>query len=145
MANKLKIEYYGTNVGKIYLSDCTKRLGLGGGQEGGYNIGQDQYIVWGQVVVIELTDDVLFSMTDGILKYFSTTASSSVFTTIGAPLTLNEGAHTVADEWPRQDIGDTGSGLFTDTVMAKLANDQSGVTGAPATGETGAYVGNGDL
>ena len=145
MADKLKIEYYGTNVGKIYLSDCTKRLALGGAQEGNYHGGQDQYIVWGQVVVLELTDDVLFSQVQGILKYFSTASSSTVFTTIGAPLVLTEGSYTSADEWPRQDIGDTGTSLFTDEMMAKLANDQSGVTGSPATGETGAYVGNSDL
>lgn len=145
-ANTLKIEYFGTNVGKIYLRDCTKRLGLGGGQEGGYNIGQDQYIVWGQTIVLEVTDEVEFSMLQGVLKYFSTAASSTVFSGHnGAPLVLTEGSYTEADEWPRQDIGDTGSGLFTDTVMAKLANDQSGVTGAPASGETGYYYGNSDL
>lgn len=146
MANTLRIQYFGTNVGKIYLRDCTKRLGLGGGQEGGYNIGQDQYIVWGQTIVLEITDEVEFSMLQGVLKYFSTESSSTVFSdNQGPPLVLDEGSYTEADEWPRQDIGDTGSGLFTDAVMSNLSNDQSGVTGAPASGETGYYYGNSDL
>lgn len=142
MANKLRVEYFGTNVGKIYLSDCTKRLALGGSKEGDYYGGQDRFIVWGETVVLEITDDVLFSMAQGILKYFSTAASSSQFATCGAPLVLTEGAYTSANEWPRKDIGDTGTSLYTDDIMAKLANDQAGITGAPVSGETGYYVGN---
>ena len=144
MANKLKIEYLGTNVGKIYLSDITKRLSLGGSQEGDYNGGQDGYIIWGETQVIEITDDVLFSMTDGILKYFSTAASSTVFSGHnGAPLTLAEGAYTAANEIPRQDLGDTGSTRYSDAYMARLANDKYAPTGI--AGVTGYYYGNQDL
>jgi len=141
MANKLRIQYFGTNVGKIYLSDVTKRLALGGSQEGDYYGGQDRFIVWGETVVLEITDDVLFSMAQGVLKYYSTAASSTLFTN-GAPLTLAEGAYTSANEWPRRDIGDTGVSLYSNEIMAKLANDKLGITGAPASGETGYYVGN---
>lgn len=141
MANKLKIEYNGTNVGKIYLSDVMKRLALGGSPEGNYYGGQDSYIVWGQTLVLEITDDVLFSMAEGVLKYHSTDSSTTAFVN-GAPLTLTEGVYTSADEWPRRDVGDTGTSIYTDDIMAKLANDQSGITGAPASGETGYFVGN---
>lgn len=141
MANKLKIQYLGTNVGKIYLSDCTKRLALGGSKEGDYHGGQDRFIVWGETVVLEITDDVLFSMTQGILKYFSTTSSSSVFTTNGAPLVLTEGAYTSADEVPRKDFADTG--LFDDAYIASvLSNDLYAPSGATGAGCTGWYVGN---
>jgi len=144
MANTLKIEYLGTNVGKIYLSDITKRLSLGGSQEGNYSGGQDGYIIWGETQVIEITDDVLFSMTDGILKYFSTVGSSSVFTTLGAPLALTEGSFTAANENPRQDLGDTGGTRYSDAYMERLANDKYSPAGV-AAGETGYYYGNQDL
>jgi len=138
---KLKIEYFGTNVGKIYLSDCTKRLALGGSKDGDYYGGQDRFIVWGEVVVLEITDDVLFSQAQGILKYFSTAASSSVFTKNGAPLTLTEGAYTSANEVPRRDYANTG--LFDDAyITTVLANDKYASSGATGTGCTGWYVGN---
>jgi hypothetical protein len=141
MANKLKIDYFGTNVGKIYLTDCTKRLALGGAKEGAYNEGQDRYIVWGETVVLEITDEVLFSMAQGILKYFSTTASSTLFTTNGAPLVLTEGAYTSANEVPRRDFANTG--LFDDAyITSVLANDQYAPAGATGAGCTGWYVGN---
>ena len=140
MANTLKVEYFGTNVGKIYFTDVDKRNQLGGAQEGSYNGGQDQYIMWGETKVLQLTDDVLYSMAKGVLKYFSTAASSSIFTThIGAPIVLTEGPHTYADEVPRQDIGDTGSSRFVDSYIEKLANDKYS-TGA--AGATGYYYGN---
>lgn len=146
--SRLKVEYFGTNVGKIYLGDCTKRLALGGSKEGDYYGGQDRYIIWGETVVLELTDDVLFSMTQGSLKYFSTAASSTLFSgNNGAPLTLTEGSYTSADENPRKDLGDTGGTLYSDYYMSVLANDAAGATAAKgATGswgcETGYFVGN---
>lgn len=140
MANTLRVQYFGTNVGKIYFTDVDKRNQLGGAQEGNYNGGQDQYIMWGETKVLQLTDDVLYSMAKGVLKYFSTAASSSIFTAHnGAPLVLNEGPHTYADEVPRQDIGDTGSSRFVDSYIDKLANDKYS-TGA--AGATGYYYGN---
>ena len=140
MANKLRVQYNGTNVGKIYFTDIDKRGQLGGSVEGNYRAGQDQYIMWGETKVLELTDDVLYSMANGVLKYFSTAASSTTFSTHnGAPLALDEGAHTSADEVPRQDLGDTGGTRFTDTYMEKLANDKYS-TGA--AGATGYYYGN---
>jgi len=141
MANKLKIEYLGTNVGKIYLSDCTKRLALGGSKEGDYYGGQDTYMIWGETLVLELTDDVLFSMAQGILKYYSTAASSTLFTN-GAPLVLDEGTYTDADENPRRDLGDTGGTFFSDAYMSTLANDTYAPAGATGAGCTGWYVGN---
>jgi hypothetical protein len=139
---KLKVEYFGTNVGKIYLSDCTKRLALGGSKEGDYLGGQDRFIVWGEVVVLEVTDDVMFSVAQGILKYFSTAASSSQFTTNGAPLVLTgPGAYTSADEVPRRDFANTG--LFDDAyITTVLANDHYAPSGATGSGCTGWYVGN---
>lgn len=140
MANKLKVEYFGTNVGKIYFTDIDKRNQLGGSQEGNYQGGQDQYIMWGETKVLELTDDVLYSMSKGILKYFSTAASSTVFSGHnGAPLVLTEGAYTSANEVPRQDLGDTGGTRFADAYIAQLANDKYS-TGA--AGATGYYYGN---
>lgn len=141
MANKLKVEYLGTNVGKIYLTDIDRRLQLGGAQEANYNGGQDQYIIWGETKVLELTDDVLYSMASGVLKYFSTASSSTVFSgNNGAPLTLTEGGYTSANEVPRQDIGDTAGGRYTDAYMTRLANAKWAPTGV--AGVTGYYYGN---
>jgi len=140
MANKLRVRYLGTNVGKIYFSDIEKRHQLGGADEGQYLGGHDQYIIWGETKVLELTSDVLFSMSDGILKYFSTDASSSGFVN-GAPLVLDEGAYTKADESPRQDLGDTGGTRYDDDYMDRLADAKWG-TGA--AGDTGYFVGNSD-
>ena len=151
MANTLRVEYKGTNVGKIYFTDIDKRGQLGGSVEGNYNAGQDQYIMWGETKVLQLTDDVLYSMSTGVLKYFSTSTSSTVFSDHnGAPLTLTEGAYTSADESPRQDLGDTGSTRFSDTYMEKLSNDKyttglgpvSDGSGGYTGGETGYYFGN---
>jgi hypothetical protein len=140
MADTLRVQYLGTNVGKIYFTDFDKRSQLGGAQEGNYISGQDEYIMWGETKVIQLTDNVLYSLAKGVLKYFSTAASSTIFTDHnGAPFVLTEGAYTSADEVPRQDIGDTGSSRFTDTYMAQLSNDKY-TTGA--AGSTGYYYGN---
>jgi hypothetical protein len=140
MANTLRVRYFGTNVGKIYFTDIDKRNQLGGAQEGNYIGGQDEYIMWGETKVLQLTDNVLYSMTKGVLKYFSTDASSAIFTAHnGAPLLLTEGAYTSADEVPRQDIGDTGTSRFINTYMDKLANDKYS-TGL--AGSTGYYYGN---
>ena len=140
MANTLRVQYNGTNVGKIYFTDIDKRGQLGGSVEGNYNSGQDQYIMWGETKVLQLTDDVLYSQANGVLKYFSTEASSTTFSSHnGAPLALTEGAYTSADEVPRQDLGDTGGTRFSDEYIAKLANDKYS-TGA--AGATGYYYGN---
>lgn len=138
MANALRVRYIGTNVGKIYLSDVTKRHQLGGAVEGNYNAGQDEYIVWGETKVLQLTGDVLFSQTSGILKYFSTSSSSTQFVN-GAPLQLTEGAYTSADEVPRTDLGDTGGTRYEDSYMDKLGNSRWSTGTA---GMTGYYYGN---
>jgi len=137
MSDQIKIQYNGTNVGKIYLSDIEKRLGLGGAQEGNYNGGQDQYIIWGETVVLQKTGDVLMSLASGILKYYSTD-DSAVFPT-GAPITVTSGIFTSSDEVPLRDVtGDTGR--FTDEYMTRLANDKYAPTGI--AGATGYYYGN---
>jgi len=135
----LKVKYFGTNVGKIYLSDVYKRHQLGGAPEGQYNAGQDEYIIWGETVVLQYTGEVLFSMASGILKFFSTLASSPAFTHNGPPLVLEDGSFTAANEDPRRDIGDTGAGRYTDAYMSKLADARWG-TGL--AGATGYYYGN---
>ena len=58
MADQIKVQYNGTNVGKIYLSDIEKRLGLGGAQEGNYTGGQDQHMIWGETLVLQKTGTV---------------------------------------------------------------------------------------
>lgn len=139
MSDYIRVRYLGTNVGKIYLSDVDKRLGLGGAQEGGYNKGQDRYITWGETVVLEETAEVLNSLAKGVLKYYST-PNSDVFKT-GAPFVIDsDSAYTLADENPRRDLG-AGKGLFTEDYLAKLSNDKW----APANkelGDTGFYYGN---
>lgn len=141
MASQLLVKYLGTNVGKIYLSDIGKRYGLGGDREGDYknSSGQDKYIVWGESKVLQESGEVLMSYATGVLKFFSTEASSTVFTTNGAPLTIVEGPYTLANEVPRSDIGSTGTGRYSDTYMAILANPLYGPTGL--AGATGTYVG----
>ena len=138
MSDQIRIRYNGTNVGKIYLSDIEKRLGLGGAQEGNYKGGQDQYIIWGETVILEKTGDVLMSLASGNLKYYSTD-DSAVFTT-GAPLTIDsDAAYTSLDEVPLRDVqGDTGR--YTDEYMTRLANDKYAPTGI--AGVTGYYYGN---
>ncbi len=134
----LTVKYTGTNVGKIYLSDVDKRRQLGGAPENAYISGQDEYLQWGETKVLQITDDVLYSRLKGILKYFSTAASSAAFVN-GAPLTLIDGTDTTANEVPRQDIGDTGSSRFIDSYMTTLGLQfySTGIAGA-----TGYYYGN---
>lgn len=139
MANALRIEYYGTNVGKIYLSDVGKRLGLGGAQEGDYYGGQDSYMIWGEIRVLELTGDVLLSQSDGILDHFSS-ANTDWDSKNGPPLVLTEGSYTSADEYPRRDLGDTSGTRYADAYITRLANDKYAPTGA--SGVTGYYYGN---
>jgi len=138
--NQLRIQYTGTNVGKIYLNDIGKRYQLGGGQEGDYynHSGQDRYIIWGETLVLQKSGEVLSSWADGILKYFSTESSSTAFTN-GAPLTITEGTYTSADEVPRSDIGVTSGSRFEDSYLTRLANDRWEPTGA--AGATGKFVG----
>ena len=139
MANRLRVRYIGTNVGKIYFSDVEKRLALGGAQEGNYHGGQDEYIIWGETKVLDLTSDVLSSMTRGVLKYFSTDASSTSFVNL-APLALDEGAYSSVHEVPRTDLGDTGGTRYEDTYMTRLQDAKWGPTGT--AGATGYYYGN---
>ena len=139
MANSLRVRYMGTNVGKIYFSDIEKRLSLGGSQEGDYLGGQDKYIIWGETKVLDLSTDVLASWNRGVLKYFSTEASSTSFIQ-GAPLTLDENVYTSANEVPRTDLGDTGGTRYEDAYMTVLANAQWAPTGV--AGATGYYYGN---
>lgn len=140
MANKLRVEYLGTNVGKIYLSDVGKRLGLGGAQEGDYLGGQDSYMIWGETRVLDLTSEVLLSQASGILKHFSDATNTDWSTKNGAPLTLTEGAYTSANEVPRRDLGDTSGTRYADSYITRLANDKYQPTGA--SGVTGYYYGN---
>lgn len=142
--NQLKVEYFGTNVGKIYLSDIDMRGQMGGSREGNYYGGQNEYIVWGETKILQLTGDVLYSQAKGILKYFSTLTSSDVFSLYhGAPLILTEGTYAYTDEIPLQDVpGDTGR--FTDTYMAILALDNWGTGIAPGVAVTGSgFTGTG--
>jgi len=139
--DQLKLVYNGTNIGKIYLSDIGKRYGLGGGVEGDYSdgAGQDRFIIWGETVILDKSGTVLRSWTSGVIKFFSTAASSASFIN-GAPLTVSDGTFTSADEIPRRDIGVTSGSRFSDAYLAILANDKYAPTGA--AGATGAYVGN---
>jgi len=135
----LRVRYLGTNIGPIYLSDVQKRVGLGGGQEGGYNQGQDQYIRWGETLILQESGDVLMSQAYGVLKYFSAAAASGAWIN-GAPLTLDSGVYTEANDVPgRRYAGETG--VFTDAYLAQIANTKysTGIAGA-----TGYYLGNSD-
>ena len=156
----LKISYIGTNVGKIYFSDFDKRLGLGGAQEGNYTGGQDTYIVWGEIKVVQLTDQVIESLQNGVLAYFSSTTNSAWTTRNGPPLVLDTGAHTTYEDLPSiyfmtGTVGFSGiSGLFltgmggtgmnyawSDDYLSKvLSNSQYAPTGI--AGATGYYYGN---
>lgn len=138
---KLRVQYFGTNIGKIYLSDLQRRRQLGGAPEGpSYTAGQDEYMIWGETRVFELSSDVLFSQLNGVLKFFSTTASDTRFAVNGAPLTLDENTYTVADEYPRVDLGDTAGTRYSDSYMSRLADDKWGPTSA--AGATGYFYGN---
>jgi len=141
MADQLRITYTGTNVGKIYLSDIGKRNQLGGGREGDYNnnSGDDQYIMWGETVVLQKSGEVLNSNAHGVLKYFSTAPSDGAWIN-GAPLTVVDIASTDVNEVPgRNFAGDTGR--YTDAYLARLASANFS-TGT--VGQTGYYYGNAD-
>lgn len=142
----VKVSYLGTNVGKIYLSDCGKRLGLGGAQEGNYTGGQDEYIIWGEIKVFDATSDVLSSMSSGIIAHFSDAANTDWSTKNGAPLVVDYGAFTKRAEKPSElfmtgTAGGTGLDyMWSDEYLSRLANDKY----APTTtaGATGYYYGN---
>ena len=142
----LTVKYLGTNVGKIYLSDCGKRLGLGGAQEGNYYGGQDEYIIWGEIKVLDLTGDVVSSQSSGILAHFSDATNTDWRTKNGAPLVCTVGSDTKRAEKPSElfmtgTAGGTGLDfLWSDEYLTRLANDKY----APTTtaGATGYYYGN---
>jgi hypothetical protein len=141
MADQLRITYTGTNVGKIYLSDIGKRYQLGGGREGDYGSasGDDQYIIWGETIVLQKSGEVLNSVAYGVIKYFSQSPSAGAWIN-GAPLTVTDIASTIANEVPgRSYAGDTGR--YTDAYLSRLAaaNFSTG-----AVGQTGYYYGNSD-
>jgi hypothetical protein len=141
MADQIQVKYTGTNVGKIYLSDIGKRYQLGGGQEGDYGntAGDDQYIIWGEVLVLQKTGEVLNSMAHGVLQYFSAAPSDGSWIN-GAPLTLVDTASTSADEVPGRDYpGDTGR--YTDAYLNRLSN---AAFSTGAAGQTGYFYGNTD-
>ena len=137
----LTVKYFGTNVGKIYLSDIDRRHQLGGAPESGnYKAGQDEFMTWGEIKVLQITDDVLYSRLNGVLAYFSTEASSKIFSSNGAPLTLVDGTDTAANEVPRGDYANTG--LFDDRFINNVlaGNYSTGVKGTLGTGYTGYYI-----
>lgn len=142
----LKVSYLGTNVGKIYLSDIGKRLGLGGAQEGNYTSGQDEYIVWGEVKILDIVGEVISSMSSGILAHFSDATNTSWSALNGPPLTLASGQYTVLNAVPSQIFmtgtgGGTGTNFeWSDEYLAILANDK--YAPAVAAGATGYYYGN---
>lgn len=142
--NQIRIRYLGTNVGKIYLSDVGKRLGLGGGREGGYGFGQDQYIVWGETLILQATGEVLMSAVDGVIKYFSSSPASGAWIN-GAPLVVDFGDYTSASDNPLRDVSGS-TGRYTDTVLGILADGKQGITGglaySPSSGSTGYFYGN---
>lgn len=138
----LTVKYFGTNVGKIYLSDIDRRHQLGGAPEdGNYKAGQDEYMTWGEIKVLMYTDDVIYSRLNGVLNYFSTEGSSIIFKSNGAPLTLVDGTDTAANERPRGDYANTG--LFDDRFINNVlaGNYSTGSAGTLGTGATGYYVG----
>lgn len=144
--NALKVSYFGTNVGKIYLSDIGKRLGLGGAQEGNYTYGQDEYIMWGEVKILDIVGEVVSSMSSGILAHFSDPTNPSWNNLNGPPLILDVGTHTKLESVPSQIFltgmgGGTGlSYEWSDEYLTQIANDKY----APTTtaGATGYYYGN---
>jgi hypothetical protein len=145
--NNVEISYVGTNVGKIYLSDLGKRLGLGGSQEGNYYGGQDEYIIWGEIKVLDLTGDVVSSMSNGILAHFSDATNTSWSTKNGAPLVVDTGSVylSIAQKPSQQFMTGTAGGtgldyMWSDEYLARLGNDKY----APSTvaGATGYYYGN---
>ena len=155
--SSLKVSYIGTNVGKIYISDVKKRLGLGGAQEGDYTSGQDEYIIWGEIKVFVLTGDVLTSATNGILNHFST-ANASWSALNGPPLVLDVGTHNAYEQLPSvffmtgttaytgtnftiPGLGGTGLNyVWSDEYLARLSIDEYAPTGI--AGATGYYYGN---
>jgi hypothetical protein len=73
--NRIKIQYIGTDVGKIYLTDINKG---------------ESYILHGEVLLLDEKDDISRSLSSGVLKYFSTVESSEFFGT-SAPLCITVG------------------------------------------------------
>ena len=71
------VNYDGTDVGAIYLSDIGQRNQLGGGK-GLYTIGQDQYLASGSDATFISTSEVMLSNTSGIIKHYSDEGSFSV-------------------------------------------------------------------
>jgi hypothetical protein len=71
------INYNGTNVGSVYLRDVGQRNGLGGGR-GIYVLGQDRYLSFGQTATLLSTDQVMGSVTSGVIKKMSDLGSFSV-------------------------------------------------------------------
>ena len=71
------VSYDGTNVGRIYLRDVGQRNGLGGGGSI-YELGQDQYINYGQDATLVQTGDVLLSIDRGVIKTFTEAGVLSV-------------------------------------------------------------------
>lgn len=142
MADQVRVKYVGTNVGKIYLSDIGKRYQLGGGREGDYanSSGDDQYLMWGETLILQKSGEVLNSIANGVLKYFSNAPSSGSWIN-GAPLAVDtDAAYTSTDEVPLRDVtGDTGR--YTDMYLTRLATDNY-TTGS--AGQTGYFYGNTD-
>ena len=159
--SRLKVSYLGTNVGKIYLSDLGKRLGLGGAQEGNYTSGQDEYIIWGEIRTYDLTGDVISSLSSGILAHFTDATNASWSALNGPPLIAADGtgvSYSQRAEKPSvlfmTGVGTGGTGMggtgldymWSTEYIARLANDKyapaTGVSGALRSGETGYYYGN---
>lgn len=138
MSDKYKVQYLGTNIGKIYLADVGKRQGLGGSPEGNYSGGQDQYIAWGETVILDGTSEVINSAASGTIKYYST-ENVAVFPT-GAPFTVTtSSAFTQLNEIPLRDVQGA-TGRFTAEYIEKLSDAKFGATGI--LGVTGYFYGN---
>jgi len=76
---KVKIQYIGTNVGKIFLSDINDT-----------NFDRP-FLRHGNFIVLEKTREVDLSLKLGVLKYFSEKSSSIIFGFgDGAPLLITE-------------------------------------------------------
>jgi len=71
------VTYDGTDVGRIYLRDIGQRNGLGGGGSI-YQLGQDQYLSYGQDATLIETSDVLLSADRGVIKTFDDAGVFSV-------------------------------------------------------------------
>jgi len=82
----VKVEYSGTDIGRIYLGDVGQRNQLGGGK-GLYAIGQDQYISKDQTATLIGTSDVAMSSgyagndRTGQIKYYEDNSTFTVTVT----------------------------------------------------------------